>query len=95
MKKSKYVDAHIHLSDDEYVGKVGEILAEARGSNVVAIVSNSMDFETSVRSLELAMRYEGEVYAALGIHPWSVDSLTDDTFTEHASISEADAEQLL
>ena len=78
MKKSKYVDAHIHLSDDEYVGKVGEILAEARGSNVVAIVSNSMDFETSVRSLELAMRYEGEVYAALGIHPWSVDSLTDD-----------------
>ncbi len=78
MKKSRYVDSHIHLSDDEYLGKVEEILAEARGSNVIAMVSNSMDLETSIRSLELAMQYEGEVYAALGIHPWSVNSLTDD-----------------
>ncbi|PIX31575.1 hydrolase TatD, partial [Candidatus Bathyarchaeota archaeon CG_4_8_14_3_um_filter_42_8] len=41
----KFVDAHIHLSDEEYSGSIEEIMAEAKDSNVVALVSNSMDLE--------------------------------------------------
>jgi TatD DNase family protein len=78
MNLVRYVDAHVHLSDEEYSGKIENIISEARGLNVVAMVSNSMDLETSVRSLELAKLYEGEVYAALGVHPWSVNNLTDE-----------------
>ena len=82
MKPLRYVDAHIHLSDEEYAEKVDEIVSEARDSNVVALVSNSMDLKTSVESLKLAEKYRGTVYAALGIHPWSVKALTEDQLHE-------------
>ncbi|MEM2537368.1 MAG: TatD family hydrolase [Candidatus Bathyarchaeia archaeon] len=82
MKQLRFVDAHIHLSDEEYSGKIEEILLDARNSNVVALVSNSMDLETSIKSLELAMQYDGEVYAALGIHPWSVNNLTEEALRQ-------------
>jgi TatD DNase family protein len=74
----KFVDAHIHLSDEEYQGCIGEVLKEAEDSKVVALVSNSMDLKTSAKSLELAEQFKGTVYAALGIHPWTVNKLTDD-----------------
>ncbi|MEM2202089.1 MAG: TatD family hydrolase [Candidatus Bathyarchaeia archaeon] len=77
MKPLRFVDAHIHLSDEEYAGKVEEIILDAKKSNVVALVSNSMNLETSIKSLELAERYDGMVYAALGIHPWNVNTLTE------------------
>lgn len=82
MKPPRYVDAHIHLSDEEYAEKVDEIVSEARNSNVVALVSNSMDLKTSVESLKLAKKYRGTVYAALGIHPWSVNALSEDMLRE-------------
>jgi TatD DNase family protein len=74
----KFVDAHIHLSDEEYSGCIEEIIAEAKDSNVVALVSNAMNFETSIRSLKLADQYPGMVYTALGIHPWNVNALTEE-----------------
>jgi TatD DNase family protein len=74
----KFVDAHVHLSDKEYAGDIDEIINEARDSNVVALVSNSTDYETSVGSLTLAETYPRMVYAALGIHPWNVKALTND-----------------
>jgi TatD DNase family protein len=72
----KFVDAHIHLSDPEYNGKVETILEKARKSNVVALVSNSMDYESSLLSFQLARQNPDLVYAALGIHPWNVHSLS-------------------
>jgi TatD DNase family protein len=78
----KLVDAHIHLSDDDYSGCVDEIVQEAKALSVVALVSNSMDLKTSIGSLELAERFPSTVYAAVGIHPWTVNDLTDDQFQE-------------
>jgi TatD DNase family protein len=74
----RYVDAHIHLSDPEYNGKVETVLEEARKAKLVALVSNSMDYESSLLSLQLARQNPGLVYAALGVHPWSVRSLSSD-----------------
>ncbi|MEM3788413.1 MAG: TatD family hydrolase [Candidatus Bathyarchaeia archaeon] len=78
MKLLKFADAHIHLSDEEYAEKIEEIILDAKNSNVVALVSNSMNLETSIKSLELAKRHDGMVYAALGIHPWNVNTLTEE-----------------
>ena len=78
----KFVDAHIHLSDEEYAESIDEIIDEARSSNVIALVSNSMNYETSIGSLKLAERFPGIVYAALGIHPWNVNVLTEDEFQQ-------------
>jgi len=72
----KFVDAHIHLSDSEYSQKVSKIVEDAKRSNVVALVSNSMNLQTSLLSLRLAEEYPGLVYAALGIHPWNVENLS-------------------
>jgi TatD DNase family protein len=83
--RMKFIDAHIHLSDEEYSGKTEEIIAEAKNAKVVALVSNSMDLKTGIASLELAERYSGMVYAALGVHPWSVKTLTEE---ELAQVSE-------
>jgi TatD DNase family protein len=74
----KFVDAHVHLSDEEYAGCIEEVMAEAKNSNVVALVSNSMDFKTSIDSLRLAEKYPGTVYVALGIHPWSLNTLPEE-----------------
>jgi TatD DNase family protein len=78
------IDAHIHLSDDEYAGCIDEIVEEARASSVVALVSNSMDLKTCMGSLDLAERFPGMVHAALGIHPWSVNNLDDDQLQQTA-----------
>lgn len=72
----KLVDAHIHLSDPEYNQKVSKIIEDAKRSNVVALVSNSMNLQTSLLSLQLAKEHPCLVYAALGIHPWSVGHLS-------------------
>ena len=74
----RYVDAHIHLSDEEYSEIIGDIVEEARKSNVKALVSNSMDLNTSIKSMEFAKKYPRLVYAALGIHPWNVNVLRED-----------------
>jgi TatD DNase family protein len=75
--KMKLIDAHIHFSDAEYAKCTDELVAEAKRSNVVALVSNSMDLETSIGSLKLAEKYPGMVYPALGIHPWNVNVLKE------------------
>ncbi len=71
----RFVDAHIHLADIEYAKIDREIVDEARRSNVLALVANSIDLESSYRSLELAEKYPNYVFAALGIHPWNTKQL--------------------
>ena len=78
----KFVDAHIHLSEKEYTSKVVQIIQEAKQSNVVALVSNSMDYDSCQRNLKLAEENKGVVYAALGIHPWNVPELTQQELDE-------------
>jgi len=74
----RFVDAHVHLSDEEYSKCIGEIMADAKKSNVVALVSNSMDLKTSNDNLKLAEKYPRTIYVALGVHPWNVKAITDD-----------------
>jgi TatD DNase family protein len=73
----KLIDAHIHLSDTEYAGHIDELIADARNAGVVALVTNSMDLKTCQNDLELAEKYSGLVYPALGIHPWNVNVLKE------------------
>jgi len=82
VSKMKLIDAHIHLSDAEYTAHTAELMADAKNSNVAALVSNSMDLETSIGTLKLAEKYPGTVYAALGIHPWNVNVLNENELEE-------------
>jgi TatD DNase family protein len=67
----------VHLSDKDYSHCLDEIVEEARAANVAAMVSNSVDLGTGLRSLELAHKYPGLVFVALGIQPRSVKDLAE------------------
>ena len=71
----RFVDAHIHLADSRYAQNLEEIVADAKQSNVFALVANSMNLESSRQSLQLAEEHPDHVYAALGIHPWNTKQL--------------------
>jgi TatD DNase family protein len=78
----EFVDAHLHLSDEEYSLCTDELIADARKASVVALVSSSMDLKTSKESLRLAEQNPRLVYAALGVHPWAVQTGTEDEVQE-------------
>ncbi len=71
----KFIDAHVHLTDEEYAGQTEALIADAQTTGVAALVSNSMDLQTSQKSIRLREQYPSLVYAALGIHPWNVNVL--------------------
>lgn len=78
----KLIDAHIHLSDTEYNGHIDELIADAKKAGIVALVTNSMDLATCKHDIELAQKFPGLVYPALGIHPWNVNVLKENELEE-------------
>lgn len=65
------VDAHIHLSDDEFVNTLHYILADARATRKI-LFSVSVDKKSSIANLNLSRRWPKIVKAFVGIHPLSV-----------------------
>jgi TatD DNase family protein len=78
----KLIDAHIHLSETEYTGRIDELMADAKNSGVTAIVTNSLDLITCQNDIRLSQLYPGLVYPALGIHPWNVNVLKENELQE-------------
>lgn len=73
----KFVDAHVHLSDAQYSGHTDMLVQDAKDSEVVALVTNAMDYATSVEALRLKQQNPTLVHVALGIHPWNVNILKE------------------
>ena len=65
----KLIDSHAHL---EEVKDLAAALERARDCGLVAVVAVGSDYESNQRVLEIAARYQGFVYAALGLHPWNL-----------------------
>ncbi len=67
-----YIDAHLHLADPAYTSSTKSIIEDATRNSVTRLLSNAVDYSTSVRTISLAKQYEGTVLAAVGIHPSTV-----------------------
>lgn len=65
------IDTHAHL--DEYED-VDAVIAAARKAGLGAVVAVGMDIESNGRVLELAGRFPGFVYPAIGWYPANVTS---------------------
>ena len=63
------IDSHAHLDEIE---DCEAAVREAEQAGVVAILAMGQDYESNVKVLELAEKYSGLVYPALGLHPWSL-----------------------
>lgn len=88
----QFVDAHIHLSDLEYTQNTERIVADSKAAGITALVSNSVDLETSKRSIDLSLRYPKQVYAAIGIHPWNVQNFPENEIEEISKLAESELE---
>ncbi len=64
-----FIDTHAHLWWPTYVEDLDEVLARAKVAGVNQIVVPGTDIESSKKAIELAKKYPGFLYAAVGIHP--------------------------
>ncbi|MBO5363449.1 MAG: TatD family hydrolase [Clostridia bacterium] len=64
------IDVHAHLSGEEYeeLGGLPALLARMRGNGVERVIASGFDYESSLRSMQLAEEY-GQVYFCAGFHP--------------------------
>ncbi len=92
-RKLRLVDAHVHLSDAQYIGQTDFLVQDAKESSVVALVSNAMDYETSKETLRLKQKHPNMVYAALGIHPWNVKVLKEFELDQTIALIEEQAKE--
>lgn len=68
----KLIDSHAHLDELE---DLDLILEEAKRVGLVAIVSVGSNQRSNAKTLEIAQKYPGFVYPALGLHPWELGVL--------------------
>jgi TatD DNase family protein len=80
---SVLVDAHVHLTDEEFAGILQPIMDMLRTLNIRAI-SVSMDMPTTTKNIQLASTYGDVVIPFVGIHPWSANESIED-FVDFAS----------
>jgi len=66
------VDTHAHLDEIE---DFDSAIETARLAGVAAIIAMGQNLSSNNKTLELAARYPGYVYPALGLHPWAIGSL--------------------
>lgn len=69
MKKNGLVDVHCHLSDISFNEDRDTIIERALDVGVAFIISNSENLEDSRKVIKLSEKYEGIVFAAIGVHP--------------------------
>lgn len=65
------IDTHCHLNFKAFDGRLEEIICNAKKAGIERIVVPGTDFNTSLKAIEIAERFDG-VYAAVGIHPHHV-----------------------
>jgi TatD DNase family protein len=66
---SAVIDSHVHLDE---LPDPDQAVREAREAGILAIVAVGMDLSSNTKILDLARRYPGYVYPAIGYHPWKI-----------------------
>ena len=66
---SGIIDTHAHLDEIE---NLEQVLTTAKSSGVTGIVAVGSDGESNRKVLDIARRYPGFVYPAIGLHPWNI-----------------------
>lgn len=74
------IDTHAHLDEIE---DLPSAITDARSNGVKAIIAVGQDLKSNRRVLELASEYSGFIYAALGLHPWSLGNLDTSQLQEN------------
>lgn len=68
-----FIDSHTHLDQEVDIEK---IIKKAKEKNVKKIITNSTSFNSNIKSIELAKKYD-EIFACIGIYPLNSLELND------------------
>ncbi len=63
------IDGHAHLNE---LKDIDASISRARSCGVSAIIAVGMDIESNRAIIDIAQRFPGTVYPAVGYHPWSI-----------------------
>lgn len=69
-------DSHCHLDDRSYQSDLEAVILRAKQDGIENMMTVGIDRETSIRSMEIADKFEG-VYAAVGVHPHRASSCSE------------------
>ncbi len=69
-------DSHAHLDDKRFDNDREDIIQRAKENGISYIMNPGADFESSVRAIDLANKYE-MIYAAVGVHPHEAKTMDD------------------
>ena len=72
------IDVHAHYDDEAFSEDLENCLRNAKEAGVESIINAATNYETSLRSLEIANKHEG-FYCVLGIHPEFAETYTPET----------------
>jgi TatD DNase family protein len=86
------IDSHCHLYGDEYRGKIGQVIADARAVGIHAMVNIGADLQSSIGSVALTQEYDC-IYATVGVHPH--DARDYDKETENTLLSLLDESKVV
>ncbi len=78
------IDTHIHLDDDRYNDDLNEVLNRAREGGVKRFIIPGAHPGTLKRALEI-VEANSDVYFAVGVHPYDMDSFSALDFDMYAN----------
>ncbi len=71
-----FVDSHAHIDMDVFDSDRDKVVKNAFAAGVDCILNVGYDLDSSKRSVELSLKYDG-IYAAVGVHPHDARLYTD------------------
>lgn len=77
----RVIDSHAHLNDRRFAGDLEQVVQNALGNGLDAIICVGYDLESSRDALTLAKKYPA-IYAVVGIHPHDAVTITDEALSE-------------
>lgn len=66
-----FIDTHAHLNFSEYNDDNYQIIQDCFKKEI-SIINVGVNFFSSQRAVKIAQRYEGKIYAAIGLHPENI-----------------------
>lgn len=87
MNYTNIFDAHAHYDDKWFDDDRFELLDNMESKGVCGIVNNSVDLETSQKSIAYAEKYDF-MYAAVGFHPENIDNVPENYLESLAKLCE-------
>ena len=81
------VDSHAHVQMRQFNADRDQVIAAAFADGVARMVAPGTDVPTSRLAIELAERYPGRVFAAVGTHPHDATTLTDAALAEQRELA--------